>query len=131
MPRCGIHQNSEHHAPACPPQRYDPQRLDMAGKYAAQGSAMCTDCVAGIYKAFLMPSFDARQGPFRTRVITGVVKEWAVDTEISLQARALPLDLTPLTTASHVLLASLLLLEVCAPTVLRASTARPSCRPMT
>ena len=124
MPRCGIHQNSEHHVPACPPQRYDPQRLDMAGKYAAQGSAMCTNCDAGMYKAFLMPSFDARQGPFRTRAITGIVKEWAVDTEISLQARALPLDLTPLTTASHVLLASLLLLEVCAR--INALQARPN-----
>ena len=50
----------------------------MAGKYAAQGSAMCTDCVAGMYKAFLMPSFDARQGPFRTRVITGVAKECSI-----------------------------------------------------
>jgi hypothetical protein len=51
------------------PQRYD-QRLDMPGKYAAQGSAMCTDCAAGMYKAFLVPSFDVRQGPVRTRVIT-------------------------------------------------------------
>ena len=130
MPRCGKHQRSPS---AWPPQRSDPQRLDMAGKYAVHdaGFGMCLDCAAGMYKAFLVPSFDARQGLFRTRAITGVVKEWAVDTEISLQARALPLDLTPLTTASHVLLASLLLLEVCAPTVLRASTARPSCRPLT
>ena len=43
----------------------------MAGKFAAfAGQTVCTDCEAGKYKALLMPSFDASQGPVPTRAIT-------------------------------------------------------------
>ena len=46
----------------------------MAGKIGTTAGAtdmgMCTDCAAGKYKALLMPSFDASQGPVPTRAIT-------------------------------------------------------------
>ena len=54
----------------------------MAGKFGTTAGAtdmgMCTDCEAGMYKAFLVPSFDARQGRFATRVITGIAKECSI-----------------------------------------------------